>query len=132
MTNHPFKSFTDVIAIHVRLGVIGCVRRFGLNQSTGPRATAGGPCTTGPIIAARVMVISLAMHRRVAIIRSGASLEVLSPSALAGRVALCRAAGLCTIPLRRFVRPPALCGLTIVYYALAVFRIAEATAGMLA
>ena len=37
------------------------------------------------------------------IIRSGASHEVLSPSALAGRVALCRAAGLCTIPLRRFV-----------------------------
>jgi hypothetical protein len=42
------------------------------------------------------------------IIRSGASHEVLSPSALAGRVALRRAAGLCTIPLRRFMRPPAL------------------------
>ena len=57
------------------------------------------------------------------IIRSGASHEVLSPSALAGRVALCRVAVLCTIPLRRFVRPPALCGLTIVTSPLRSFAL---------
>lgn len=50
VTSHPFLSRTSVIATRVRLGVIGCVGGCGLNQSTGQFTTAGGPCTTGPII----------------------------------------------------------------------------------
>jgi hypothetical protein len=50
VTSHPFLSRTSVIATRVRLGVIGCIGGRGLNQSTGRLATAGGPCTTGPII----------------------------------------------------------------------------------
>jgi hypothetical protein len=68
----------------------------------------------------------------VVILRSGASLEVLSPSALAGRVALFEAAGHRTIPLRRFARPPALWRTHDRDDALAVFRIAVAAAAMLA
>lgn len=66
------------------------------------------------------------------IIRSGASHEVLSPSALAGRVALCRAAGLCTIPLRRFVRAARALRTHGPRFALAVFRMTESAAAMLA
>jgi hypothetical protein len=50
VTAHPLLSRNGVIATRVRLGVIGCVGGRGLNQSTGQFATAGGPCTTGPII----------------------------------------------------------------------------------
>jgi len=52
MTIHPLKSRNSVIATRVRLGVIGCARGLGLNQSTGRLASTGGPCTTGPIITA--------------------------------------------------------------------------------
>jgi len=50
VTPHPLLSRNGVIATCVRLGVIGCVGNCGLNQSTGQFTTAGGPCTTGPII----------------------------------------------------------------------------------
>jgi hypothetical protein len=131
MTYHPLRSFSSVVATHVRVGVITRPRRSGrinrLATRDSRRTLHDRPDHRGSRNGD-----SLTEHTESAIIRSGASHEVLSPSALAGRVALSGAAGHQTIPLRRFVRPPALCGLTIAFYALAVFRIAEAAAAMLA
>jgi hypothetical protein len=106
-TSHPFLSRSGVIATRVRLGVIGCVGGCGLNQSTGQqrhhRRTRHDRPDHHDGRARLCGSVAYGMT-----IRSGASHEVLSPSALAGRVALRGAAGLRTIPLRRFMRPPAL------------------------
>ena len=64
MTYHPYVSRNGVIATGVRLGVIGCVGGCGLNQSTGQFATAGGPCTTGPIITTDATALWLVRVRR--------------------------------------------------------------------
>jgi hypothetical protein len=104
VTSHPFLSRTSVIATRVRLGVLGCVGGHGLNQSTGQlrhrRRTLHDRPDHHDACERRFRSFACGM-----IIRSGASHEVLSPSALAGRVALPGAAGHRTIPLRRFMRP---------------------------
>jgi hypothetical protein len=64
VTAHPLLSRNGVIATRVRLGVIGCVGGCGLNQSTGQFATAGGPCTTGPIITTDATALWLVRVRR--------------------------------------------------------------------
>jgi len=108
------------------------VSQFSAESIGRQRAIAGGPCTTGPIIAARVMVISLAMHAE---LRSFDRAPLMRFFPLQHSLAALRCAGLPASAQSRFgvsCDRPRWCGLTIAYFALAVFRIAQAAAAMLA